>query len=130
MLNLLGEFSLSLYQGRHFVVRHRLAELEVHLLIFLKGIHHFLYAFLHHLQHCLVRIHLRFLLQIAHCVARSPYDLSLILFFHSGDDFHQCGFSGTVQTYDADFGSVEKGQIDVLEYYLIVVGKNFSHPVH
>ena len=93
VLDFLGQFSLSFYQGCHFFVGHRLAELEVHLFVFLECVHHFLHTLLHHFQHSLVCIHLRLLLQIAHGVAGSPDHLALILFFHSCYNLHQGGFS-------------------------------------
>ena len=108
MLDLLGQLSLPLDQGVHLVVVHRLAELQVHLLIFPKQVHHFLDTLLDHLEDCLVRVHLRLLLQIAHGVARSPYHLALETLLHSGDDLHQCGFSGAVETDDADFRPVKE----------------------
>ena len=124
------ELTLSFYQGGHLVVRHRLAEFHVHVLILLQQVHHFLNTFLDDFYHCLFRIHLRFLLQIAYGIAWSPYDFSLITFLHSGDDFHESGFAGTVQTYDTYLRSVKERQIDVLEDYFIVMGQYLPYPIH
>ena len=57
MLYFLRKFALTYDELIHFVVGHRLAELQVHLLILPEQVHHFLYAFLNHLQHRLFRVH-------------------------------------------------------------------------
>ena len=108
MLYLLGELSLPLYQCVHGVVVHRFAELEIDLLVFLEQVHDFLHTFLHDLYHCLVRVHLGLLLQIAYSISRSPDHFSLVALLHSCDYFHQRGFSGAVQTDDAYFGPVKE----------------------
>ena len=130
VLNLLGQFTLPLYQSGHLLVRHRLGELHVHLLVFLQQIHDFLHAFLHHFKHGLVVIHPRFLLQIPYRVPRSPDHLTLIGLLHSGDYLQQCGLPGSVQSYDAYLRTVEERQVYVLEYRLVVVGQHLAHPVH
>ena len=111
VLDFLGEFSLAFDEGIHPVrVFHhfRVAEGIVDFLILLEEVHHFLHSFLHYFEYGLVRIHLRFLLQIANGVARSPYDLALVGFLHTGYDFEQGGFTGAVETYDTDFGAIEE----------------------
>lgn len=108
MLYFFREFSLPLDESVHLLVRHGFAELHVHLLIFLQDIHNFLHALLYHFKHRLVRLHLRFLLEVAHGIARSPHDLALILLLNAGDDFHQRRLSGSVKTDDADLCTIEE----------------------
>ena len=108
MLYFLGEFALSLNEFVHLVITHRLAELQVHFLILLEHVHNLLNTLLNHLQDRFLRIHLRLLLQVADAVPRGPDYLSLIALLDSGNDFHQCRFTGTVQTYDTDLRSVKE----------------------
>ncbi len=108
MLDLLRKLSLTLDKRGHLLVGKRLAELHTYLVILCEYVHHFLNAFLDHFQHSLVRVHLRLLLQITHGITRGPHDLALVGFLHPCDDLQKCGLSGTVQTYDAYLGPVEK----------------------
>ena len=117
MLDFLGELSLTLDKRVHpvGVFEHlRVAERVVQILIFPKEIHHFLHSFLNDFKHGLLRVHLRLLFKVAYRVAGSPYNFSLVGFLHSGNDFEQGGFSGTVETDDSDFRSVEEGKVNVL----------------
>ena len=111
MLDFLGELSLTLDQGIHPVrIFHhlRVTESIVDFLIFLEKVHHFLHSFLYDFQHGLVGVHLWFLLKVAYGVAGGPYDLALVGFLHTCNDFEQGGFSGAVETYDTDFGAIEE----------------------
>ena len=130
MLNLLGEFSLPLDEAVHLVVVHRLHELEGNLVVFGQDVHDGLNTLLHHFQNGFFRIHLRFLLQVAHAVARGPDHLSLVGFLHACDNFEQGGLTGAVKADNADLGPVEEAQVDVFEDDFIVVGKHFPHTVH
>ena len=83
MLDFLGEFALPFDKLVHLIITHRLAELEVDLLIFLQDIHNLLDTLLNYFQYSLLRIHLRLLLQISHTVSRSPDNLTLIALLDS-----------------------------------------------
>ena len=64
---------------------------------------------LHHVfLHGLVLVERRILRQVAHRVAWAPNHLTLGRLLKSCDDFHQRRFTGTVQTDDTDFFSVEE----------------------
>ena len=130
VLYLLGQFSLPLDEGGHLVVVHRLGELHIHLFVFPERIHNLLNAFLHHFADSLAVVQQGFLLEVSHAVAGSPDHLALIGLLDAGDDFHQSGLAGAVHTDDADLGSVEERQIDVLEDYLVVVRQDLAYPVH
>ena len=108
MLDFLGEFALPFDKLVHLIITHRLAELEVDLLIFLQDIHNLLDTLLNDFQYSLLRIHLRLLLQISHTVSRSPDNLTLIALLDSGDDFHQCRFTGTIETDYTDLRPVKE----------------------
>ena len=108
MFDFFGQFTLPFDELVHLVIAHRLAELQVHGLILLEHVHNLLNAPLNHFQDRFLRIHLWFLLQIAHTVPRSPDHLSLITLFNAGNDFHQCGFTRAVQTDDTYFRSIEE----------------------
>ena len=93
MLYFLSDLALSLDESVHLLVRHGLGEFHIYLLIFFQQISDLLYSLLDHFDDCLVRVHLRLLLQVSDRIAGGPYDLSLIGFLHSCDNFHQSGFS-------------------------------------
>ena len=130
MLNLLGEFTLTLDKSSHLIIRHWLAELHIDLFILLKDVHYLLNTFLHNLDDGLVRIHLRFLLQITYRISWSPHHFTLISFFNTGDDLHESRLTRAVETYDTDLGTIKERKVDILEYHSIIVGKNLSYPVH
>ena len=130
MLDLFGQLALALDQAVHLVIIHRLHELEVDLLVFLKQGHHFADTLLDHLEDGLVRIHLRLLLEVADGIAGCPDHLALVGFLHTGDDLHQGGFAGTVEADDADLGPVEERKVDILENDLVVVGERLSDAAH
>ena len=125
-----GQFALTLDQAVHLLVRHRLAELQADFVVFGEHIHHLLYPFLNHLQDRFGRVELRFLLQIPYGVARSEDHLASGRCLDARDNLHHGGFSGTVQTDDTDLGSVEEGEVDILEDDFVVVRQNLAHTVH
>ena len=108
MLYFLRKLALTLYECVHLVVRHGLGELHIDLLVFLQEVGYFLYSLLDYLDDRLVGVHPGLLFQISDRVAGGPYDLALIGFLHSGDDFHKSGLSRAVETDDADLGPVEE----------------------
>ena len=130
MVDFLCQFTLPRDKRIHLLIRHRLREFHVHLFILLQQGHHFPYAFLHHLDYGLVRIHLRLLLQISHRISRSPDHLSLIGLLHARDYLHQSRFAGTVETDYPDLRTIEERQIYVFQYYLVVMGQYLAHTVH
>ena len=130
MLDLLGEFSLALDETVHFIVIHGLHELEGNVVVFLQDIHHLLNTLLDHFQHGFFRVHLRFLLQVAHAVAGCPDHLSFVGLLYAGNDFEESGFTGAVEADNANFGPVKEAQVNVFEDDSVVVGENLAHPVH
>ena len=93
VFDFLCQLALPLDEFVHLVIAHRLTELEVNLFVFLQDIHNLLNAFLNHFQYGFLRIHLRFLLQVAHAVSRRPNHFALIALLYACYDFHQCGFT-------------------------------------
>ena len=130
MLDLLSKLALTLDQSCHLLVRHRLAELHVNLLILLEDIHDFLYALLDNLDYGLVRIHLRLLLKVSHRVARCPYHFTLVSLLDTCDNLHERRLTRAIETHDTDLCAIEERQVNVLEDYPIVVREDLSHPVH
>ncbi len=122
VLYLLSQFSLSLDEGVHGILIHRLAKFEIDFLVFLEYGHYLAYSFLYYFEHCLVWVHLRLLLQVAYTVAGSPYYLSLIAWLHSRNDLHESGLTASVESDDAYFCPVEKRKTDILEYDFVAVG--------
>ena len=108
--------SLSLHQLVHLVgvaVIFFLTEFQVYLFVFLQGVVGFLHAFHHVLLHGLLFIERRILRQIANSVARAPHHFSLRRLHQAGYDFHECGFTCSVETYYADLGAIEERQVNV-----------------
>ena len=105
---LLGKLALPFYKSGHLLVVHRLAELQIHLLILLQQVNRLLHALLNHFQYGLVLIHLRLLLKVAHTIAGAPYHFAAVGLVQACDDLHKRGLSGAVQTYDADLGPVKE----------------------
>ncbi len=54
-----------------------------------------------------------------------PNHVALEALFNSANDFQQGGFTRSIQTNDANFGSVVKTQVDVLEDCFVVVWQDF-----
>ena len=105
-------------------------ELLVDFLVLGQGIHHGLHALHHHFLHGLVGVQHGFLGQVAHGVARREDHFALVGLVQPGNDFEQGGLTRTVQTDDADFRPVEEGQVDVLQYLLVVLLNRLVQPYH
>ncbi len=104
------------------------AELIVDFLVLGQRVDHFLYALHHDFFHRLVGIELWLLSQVTDGIARRENHLALVVLVQSGNDFHQCGLTGTVETDDTNLGTIEKGQVDVFQYLLVVLeGFAYSH---
>ena len=129
VVDLLVEFALTLDEARHLVVRHRLAELHVDLLVLLEEGHRLGAPLLDHLLHGLRVIEFGLLLEVAHRISRREDHLALEILVDSGDDFHQRRFSRTVQTDDTDLRAVEKREVDVVQHPLLV-GEGLAHADH
>ena len=56
--------------------------------------------------------------------------MSLILLVDAGNNLHEGGLTSTVQTYNADFGSVEEGEVDVFEHLLLILLNGLAHSDH
>ena len=130
VLDLFGQLALALDEGVHGVVVHRFHELHGDLVVLREHVHDLLHAFLNHFEDGLVRVHLRLLLEVADAVAGGPDDLAAGRLLHARDDLQHGGLAGAVQTDDADLGSVEKAEVDVLEDDFVVVGQDLADPVH
>ncbi len=129
LIDPLVEFALTLDQARHLVVRHRLAELLVDLVVLLQQGHRLGAALLDHLAHGLRGVELRLLLQIAHRVTRREDHLALKVLVDARDDLHQRRLTRTVQTDDADLGTVEEREVDVVQYFFLI-GEGLRNPDH
>ena len=110
-INDILHLSLTLHQLVHLIrvsVIFFETELIVDVLVFCECIIDFLHTLHHVFLHGLVLVERRILRQVAHRVAWAPNHLTLGRLLKSCDDFHQRRFTGTVQTDDADFCSVEE----------------------
>ena len=90
------------------------SELLVNLFIFGQRVHNVLYAFLYGFHYGLLIVQLGVLFKIAYRVAGAPHYVALIALLNSGNDLHQGGLTGSVQTDDAYLGSVKEAQVNVL----------------
>ena len=127
------QFPLTGKQGIHLIfilVIFRKTEFLVDFFIFRQGIHDRLHTLHDHFLHGLGRIQLRFLRQISHAVPRREYHFALEILVQSCDNFHQGGFSGTVQTDDADFSPIEETQVDVLQHLFVGLADGLTHADH
>ena len=112
------QLGLALDQFVHLVgiLEHvGVAERGVHLVELLEQIHHGLHALADHFDHGLLGVELRFLLEISYGISGREHHLALVILVNAGDDFQQRRFTGAVETDDADFGAIEKGEIYVFE---------------
>ena len=104
-------------------------KLGVYLVVFAQCIIHPLHTFHHVFLHRLGGVELWVLRQVAHRVARTPHYIALILLVDTGNDFHECGLTCSVEAYDTYLGSVEEREVYVFEYLLLVLlyGLRYSH---
>ena len=124
-----GQLSLTFDQLGHLAVVHRLHEFGVHLLILLEQGDHFGTTLFNHFTDRLVVVQFRLLLQVADGISGREDHFTLKILIQSGDDLHQCRFSGSIQTDNADFGTVKKREVDVIQYFFLV-GEDFADPHH
>ena len=89
-----------------------------------------LHPFFHNLTHGLRTVNIGFLREISHTVARTPYDVTLVVRVYTCNDFHQCRFSRSVQTDNADFRSVEETEINVFENGFVSLSDGFGQTHH
>jgi hypothetical protein len=75
------------------------------------------------------RVQLRFLRQVADFHARQMLHFAVVFLVHIGHDAQHGGFTGTVQAQQADLGTGEEGQRDVLDD--LALGRHhFAHAEH
>ena len=129
VVNLLVELALALDEARHRVVVHRLAELHVNILVLLEQGYRGGAPLFDHLADGLRIVELGLLLQIAHRIAGRKDHLALEVLVDAGNNLHEGRLSGAVQTDDADFGSVEEGEVDVVQHFFLV-GEGLTHTHH
>ena len=127
------QLSLTLHQLVHLVrvfVIFGQTEFHVDIVVFCQRIIDMLHALHHILLDSLLLIERRFLRQIAHAVAWAPHHITLILLVQSGNDFHQCGLTRTVQTDDTNLGTIEKTEVDILEYLFLILLNGLAYAYH
>ena len=132
-INDILHLSLALHQFVHLVgiaIVFLKTEFLIDFLIFGKGFIDLLHSFLHILLDCLCLVEGRILRQIANGISRTPYHLALCGLLNTGNDFHQCRFSGTIKTYDTDFRTIEEREVNVLQYLFLILGNNLGHSHH
>ena len=129
LINLLVQLALTLDELGHRVVVHRLAELHVYLLVLLEQGHRRGAALFDHLPDGLRVVELRLLFQIAHRVTRREDHFALKVLVDARDDLHQRRFTRTVQTDDADLGSVKEREVDVVKD-LFLIGERLRNAYH
>jgi len=97
----------------------RVAELLSDRVVFIEHVEDLFLAFAHQLYHRLVGVELRLLLQHTHGVVAAEFDLALVVVVNARDQAHERGFSGAVGPDDADLGAIEKGEVNIFEYYSV-----------
>ncbi len=126
------KFGLTRYQRIHLVgiLKHvGIAESLIHAVKLSEHVHDRLHALAHHLNHGLLRIELRVLLQISHRIAGREHHLALIALVYAGYDLQQRGLTRAVQTDYTDLGAIEKREIYVFKH-LLLRGIDLAHPHH
>ena len=124
---------LTLHQLVHLV---RIAivflqtELLVNLLILLQSIVCLLHTFHNVLLNGLGLVERRILRQITYRVARTPHNVALSRLVESCNDLHQRRLTCTVQTDDANLGTIEEREVDVLQYLFAILRDDLRHPDH
>jgi len=108
----------------------RQCELLIDVLVFVERIHNVLHSLLHDFPYGLRRVEVRVLRQVAYGIPWGKHHLSLVLRVESSNDFHQCGFSSTIQTDDTNFCSIEEREVDVFQHLLLVLLNGFAHTHH
>ena len=111
-INFILDFALARNEFIHFVgVRHDLFihKWIVDFFVFREYVYNFLRALEHDIAHRFIGVELRLLWQIAYGVTRREDDIALKRFIESGNDFHDRRLTRTIQTNDADFGTVKEG---------------------
>jgi hypothetical protein len=79
------------------------------------GLQHFAHAFLDRFTHGLGRVQARFLLQVADLDAGLRTGFAVEIGVHAGHDLQHGGLAGAVQAQQADLGTGEERQRDVLD---------------
>ena len=105
-------------------------ELLIDLFVLGQGFYDMLHAFLYDFAHGLCWIELWFLGKIAHRIARREDHFALIVVVETGNDLEEGRFTGTVETDDTDFCSVEEAEINVLENGLVGLANGFCQTDH
>ncbi len=116
------KFGLPGDEGVHlvWVFEHvGVAERFVYLFELGEEVHCGLDAFAHDVDYGLFGVEPGFLFEISDGVTRGENDFALIFLVDSGYNFQERRFTGTVESDDADFGTVEKGEVDVFEYLFL-----------
>ena len=127
------ELSLAGHELVHLVgvvVVLLLAKLHVDLVILAQRVIDAAHTLADVLQHGLRLVEGRVLGQIAHGVARAPHHFALRRLDKAGDDLHQRRFTRAVETDDANLRAIEKGEIDVVENPLLVLGDDLRDSHH
>ena len=83
-----GQLPLPFDQLRHLVVVHRFHELRIHFFVLFKQCHYFGASLFDHFPDGFCVVQLRFLFEIADCVAGREDHFALEILFQTGDDFH------------------------------------------
>src|SRR5699024_12135015 len=88
-----------------------------------------LHALFNNIFDCLIGIQFRFLRQHPEGYALLAGNFAEVVLIFAGNDAQQGTFTGAVITQHADFGTVEKREIDVVQYTLIRL-VDFAHSNH
>ena len=106
-----------------------LHEFHVDLLVFFEDVDNFLCALLDDLAHSLGLVQIWLLRKVPHGISVGPHHLALVGLVEAGNDFHHGGLSSAVVSDDANFGPIEKRQVNVFEDVLAGGGR-FVDPHH
>ena len=132
-VNHILQFSLTLHEFIHLVsifVIFWQSELYIYLVVFSQRIVNVLYAFHHVLLDGLFLVERWVLRQIAHRISRTPNHIALILLVQTGNNLHQCRLTRSVQSDDANLGTIEKTQVDVFEHLFLILLDGLAHSNH
>ena len=108
VVNLLVELALTLDKAIHLIVRERLTELHINLLVLLQQSDSRGTSLLDNLLNGLRVIQLRLLLEVANRVARREDNLTLEILVDAGNNLHQGRLTRAIQTDDTNLGTIEE----------------------
>ena len=120
---------LTLTSNKRIEIGIRISKRLVDFIKLSQHIHDGLHTFLHHFANGFLRVELRILLQISHRIPGREYYISLVVMLYTCNNLKQSRFAGTIHTDNTYFCAIKKGEVDVVEDFLLR-GERLAHTHH